>query len=234
MHFHWHQWSHIGKSFHDHRWIQIFVNHRPSTRKIFQLSSYSIQRYSKETRRDEKILPSRMVSWLQIFGLLKILWWFVLSRLHTFPDGCTPFFCFVYWEKTFFQSKMLTLRIEKKNLLPTGRLYFLCCLARRPINWTGFALRVYNSSYTWRCSSAARRFKVHFFCFILWSRTTFYDSKGFLIHFLLFRLKFRVAIFGTSEVTLAYHYPRLTILANQKRMVNFVKNIPSALVYRTI
>ena len=123
---------------------------------------------------------------------------------------------------------------KEKFILPTGRLYFLCCLARRPINWIGFALRVYNSSYTWRCSSAARRFKVHFFCFILWSRTTFYDSKGFLIHFLLFRLKFRVAIFGTPEVTLAYHYPRLAILANQKRMVNFVKNIPSALVYRTI
>ena len=31
-----------------------------------------------------------MVSWLQMFGLLKILWWFVLSCLHTFPDGCTP------------------------------------------------------------------------------------------------------------------------------------------------
>ena len=31
-------------------------------------------------------------------------------------------------------SKILTLRIEKKIILPTDRLYLLCCLAWRPTN----------------------------------------------------------------------------------------------------
>ena len=37
---------------------------------------------------------------------------------------------------------MLILRTEK-NILPTDRLHFLCCLARRPINWIGFAYDIF-------------------------------------------------------------------------------------------
>ena len=49
------------------------------------------------------------------------------------PERFTNF-SLCYAEKKIFLSKMPTLRIEKKVIIPTDQLYFYCCLAHKPAN----------------------------------------------------------------------------------------------------